>query len=66
VNPDRFHLTLTSAGRPVMHGWWSDEAVARAKHRDWIGGEHGSLPAARITLVDEETGTLWTAWPDQV
>lgn len=61
---ERFHLTLASAGRPVMHGWWASESTARKKHRDWIG-EHGNLPAARITLVDEETGETLTTWPDE-
>lgn len=63
--PDgRFHLTLAAAGRPVMHGWWESEATARRKWAAWIG-EHGSVPGARITLVDEETGTTLTTWPDE-
>jgi hypothetical protein len=63
TNPERYHLTLTSAGRPVMHGWWGSEPVARAKVTEWIGswGQSG----ARITLVDEETGTTLTTWPDE-
>jgi acyl-coenzyme A synthetase/AMP-(fatty) acid ligase len=63
-NPERYHLTLSSAGRPVMNGWWGSETVARSRFRDWIG-KHGVLPGARITLVDEETGATLTTWPDE-
>ena len=63
MNPSRFHLTLTTAGRPVMHGWWGSEATARDKFRDWIG-ERGSLPAARVTLVDEQEHRVLASWPD--
>lgn len=62
--PDRFRVTLAAAGRTVMNGWWASEATARRKFRDWIG-EHGSRSGARITLVDEETGTVLTTWPDE-
>lgn len=62
--PDRFRVTLTAAGRTVLNGWWASEATARSKFRDWIG-EHGSRPGARITLVDEETGTVLTTRPDE-
>jgi hypothetical protein len=60
--PDRYHLTLTSDGRPAMHGWWGSETVARGKVTSWIGS--WGRPGARITLVDEETGALLTTWPD--
>ncbi|MEU9323164.1 hypothetical protein AB0D91_05030 [Streptomyces canus] len=63
MNPDRFHLTLTSAGRPVMHGWWPVEATARGLLPVWVGS-WGELPDARITLVDEETGETLTEWPE--
>ncbi|MDX3243677.1 hypothetical protein [Streptomyces sp. ME18-1-4] len=63
--PDRYHLQLTSAGRPMMHGWWGREVVARAQVAVWIGS-WGALPEARVTLVDEETGTVLTTWPDEV
>ncbi|MHC3450730.1 hypothetical protein [Streptomyces prasinus] len=59
---DRFHLTLTTAGRPVAHGWWASESTARRKLASWVG-EWGDLPDARVTLVDEETGTVLTSWP---
>jgi hypothetical protein len=36
---------------PVAHGWWTDETVARAKFVRRIG-EYGTIPGARITLVD--------------
>lgn len=64
VTPDRYHLTLTSAGRPVMQGWWPRESTARDQlpvwRRSW-----GGLPDARIILVDEETGALLTTWPEE-
>jgi hypothetical protein len=63
VNPDRFHLTLTSAGQVVMQGWWSVEATARGMLPVWVGS-WGELPDARITLVDEDTGTVLTEWPE--
>ncbi|MFH9403284.1 hypothetical protein ACH4JS_26565 [Streptomyces sp. NPDC017638] len=60
----RYRVTVTSAGQPVMRGWWGSEAVARDKSRRWIG-EYGDLPDARITLTDEETGTVLTTWPEE-
>jgi hypothetical protein len=64
MNPERYHLTLTSAGRMVMQGWWGSEAVARRQFTTWIG-ERGSMPDARITLVDEEAAVVLTTWPDE-
>lgn len=46
-----------------MHGWWAVRATADRKFRMWIG-EHGSVAGARVTLVDEETGTTLTTWPE--
>ncbi|KOU62022.1 hypothetical protein ADK57_25585 [Streptomyces sp. MMG1533] len=63
MNPDRFHVTLTSVGRPTMHGWWDSESTARGKVTEWIGLSKG--PGARVTLVDEETGTVLTTWPGE-
>ncbi|WP_141203518.1 hypothetical protein [Streptomyces griseorubiginosus] len=63
-DPQRFHLTVSSGGRPVMHGWWSREATARDKFRDWIGA-YGAMPAARLLLV-ERSGhdeRLVESWP---
>ncbi|MFF0166863.1 hypothetical protein [Streptomyces prasinus] len=64
MHPDRFHLTLTSEGRPVAHGWWGSEAIARGMLPIWIG-KWGELPDARVTLTDEETGTVLTTWPEE-
>jgi Zn/Cd-binding protein ZinT len=64
MQPARYHLLLTSAGRPVQHGWWDDEATARRKLTTWVG-EWGAVHDARITLTDEEAGTVLTAWPEQ-
>lgn len=61
MTPDRFHVTLTSVGRPTMHGWWAVESTARGKVTEWIGLSKG--PGARVTLVDEETGAVLTTWP---
>lgn len=59
----RFHLTLTTAGRPVMHGWWGSEAIARGKFTRWVGdwGRDG----VHIALVDEATGETLEAWPEE-
>jgi hypothetical protein len=64
VNPERYHLTLTSAGRTVMQGWWASEATARRQFTTWIG-ERGSMPDARITLVDEAAAVVLTTWPGE-
>ena len=63
MNPDRYHLTLSSADRPVMHGWWPLESTARDQLPVWARS-WGGLPDARITLVDEVTGETMTTWPD--
>jgi hypothetical protein len=64
VNAERYHLTLYSAGRPMRHGWWGNKATAQRKFTAWVG-ESGNLPDVRVTLVDEETGTVLTMWPDE-
>lgn len=46
-----------------MHGWWGSETTARRKFTSWVG-EYSTLPDARITLADEETGETLTTWPD--
>ncbi|MFI9155702.1 hypothetical protein [Streptomyces sp. NPDC053367] len=63
MSPGRYYLTLLIGGRPVQHGWWADQAVALRKFTEWVG-ERGR-PGARITLVDEETNTVVTTWPEQ-
>ncbi|MFF4761859.1 hypothetical protein [Streptomyces sp. NPDC001292] len=45
-----------------MHGWWGERATADRKFRGWVG-ECGSLPDARVTLVDEQTGKELARWP---
>jgi hypothetical protein len=64
MQSDRFHLLLSSAGRPVQHGWWASEMTARAKFTRWTV-QHGSLPDARVTLADEETGSVLTDWSNE-
>jgi hypothetical protein len=61
--PARYHLTLTSDGRPAMHGWWGSETVAQDKATAWIGA--WGRPGATVTLVDEQAGTVLTTWPDE-
>ncbi|MET9073811.1 hypothetical protein ABZX95_16925 [Streptomyces sp. NPDC004232] len=64
TSPGRYHLLLTTTdGRPVQRGWWHVEETARRKFVRWIG-EYGSIPDARVTLTDEETGDQLAAWPD--
>ncbi|MEZ3180835.1 hypothetical protein KYY02_19710 [Streptomyces pimonensis] len=63
MNPERYHLVLSSAGRPVAQGWWGSETTARDKFTEWVG-EWGK-PGAQVTLLDEETGETLTEWPDR-
>ncbi|WP_074990043.1 hypothetical protein [Streptomyces misionensis] len=63
-SPGRYHLLLTTGGRPVVHGWWDDKAEARRKLVSWVGA-YGSIPAARVALTDEEAGEQLAAWPDE-
>lgn len=60
----RYHLMLTSDGRPVQHGWWGSDVVAGGKFTRWVG-EYGDLPDARITLVDTEARTVIHRWPEE-
>jgi hypothetical protein len=62
VNDQRYHLTLSSAGRAMMQGWWENEEIARGMLPAWVGN-WGELPDARVTLVDEESGETLTSWP---
>jgi len=62
VTADRFHLTLSAAGRPVMHGWWPLEATARGKFTRWVGS---GVADARVVLVDEATGQTLAQWPEE-
>ncbi|WP_327691335.1 hypothetical protein OG870_22685 [Streptomyces sp. NBC_00461] len=63
-DPERFHLTLTAVGRPVAHGWWSDETIARGRFVSWVG-KYGAIPGSRLTLVDEAEARTLAVWPDQ-
>ncbi|MEV5010286.1 hypothetical protein [Streptomyces sp. NPDC055692] len=60
----RFYLTVTAAGRLVMQGWWGSETTASRKFSSWVG-EYGSMPGARITLTDEQQGSVLTSWPGE-
>ncbi|MFF1301076.1 hypothetical protein [Streptomyces sp. NPDC058296] len=62
---DRYHLTLTIEGRPVMRGWWSELKTAERKFAAWVG-ERGGVAGTRITLTDEaDGGRVLKAWPDE-
>ncbi|MFF0398482.1 hypothetical protein ACFYSJ_22355 [Streptomyces sp. NPDC005248] len=37
----RFHVTLSHSGRPIMHGWWPDLRTAERKFAAWIGERGG-------------------------
>ncbi|MFE2689646.1 hypothetical protein [Streptomyces mirabilis] len=65
MSNQRYHLTLTTDGRPAMHGWWANEATARSQFTTWIGA-WGELLDARIALVNEEAGETIADWPGQV
>ncbi|MFF4764251.1 hypothetical protein [Streptomyces sp. NPDC001292] len=60
----RFHLIVTAAGHPVAQGWWGSETTARRKFSSWVG-EYGSMPGARITLTDEQQGSVLMSWPGE-
>ncbi|MDX3365009.1 hypothetical protein PV387_03045 [Streptomyces sp. ME02-6987-2C] len=64
MSRDRYRVTATCSGRPAITGWWDREDVARGKFRDWVS-QYGSLPGARITLVDEEQAVTLTVWPEE-
>ncbi|MFF1962935.1 hypothetical protein ACFVW5_04805 [Streptomyces sp. NPDC058232] len=64
MDNERFHLTLWTGDRPVMHGWWGQLPTAEKKYLRWVG-ERGSRPGARITLTDEaDGGRVLKSWPD--
>lgn len=64
MDDERYHLTLTSGGEPVMHGYWASLATAERKYTRWVG-EHGTVAGARITLVDEQEQLVLASWPDE-
>jgi hypothetical protein len=64
VTDQRYHLTLSTAGRPAMHGWWAREETARDMLPVWVGN-WGDLPDARVTLVDEADGRVIHSWPEK-
>lgn len=60
MTADRFHVTLASADRLVMQGWWPLESTARSKFVAWVGS---GVVDARVTLIDEETRAVLDEWP---
>jgi hypothetical protein len=65
TSPGRYYLLLAAAERPVQHGWWESEDVARDKFRGWVDQYGGAMPAVRVTLSDDDCGAVLDAWPDQ-
>ncbi|WP_306192154.1 MULTISPECIES: hypothetical protein [unclassified Streptomyces] len=55
---------MTASDCLVMQGWWESEETARRKFTSWVG-EYGSMPGARITLTDEQQGSVLTTWPGE-
>jgi hypothetical protein len=51
VDSERFHLTLSSAGRLVMQGWWGKLSTAEHQYLSWIG-LWGSIDDALIVLAE--------------
>ncbi len=51
-------------GRLVMQGSWESETTARRKFTSWVA-EYGSMPGARITLTDEQQGSVLTTLPGE-
>ncbi|MDF6042106.1 hypothetical protein LRD69_07990 [Streptomyces sp. JH14] len=65
MDNQRYHLTLTIGGRPIMHGWWPELKFAERKFAAWVG-ERGSVEGTRITLTDEaDGGRVLKFWPDE-
>ncbi|WP_328974195.1 hypothetical protein [Streptomyces canus] len=64
TDPSDFHLVLTSAGRPVMHGWWSDGATAERKFSEWIGS-HSAIKGAAVVLAERSADgeRVLMSWP---
>jgi hypothetical protein len=61
----RFRLTLSTDGKPVMHGWWADQKIAEKKFAAWVR-ERGSRKGARVTLTDEaDGGRVLMSWPGE-
>ncbi|MCC5480564.1 hypothetical protein [Streptomyces barringtoniae] len=58
TSPGRYHLLLAISERPVQHGWWRREDVARDKFHAWVDQYGRTMPGARVTLTDEDTGDV--------
>lgn len=64
TDPMRFHLTLASSDRPVMHGWWIDQATAERKFSEWIGS-HSAIEGAAVALAERSVDgeRVLMSWP---
>ncbi|MFE2969935.1 hypothetical protein ACFXKC_40965 [Streptomyces sp. NPDC059340] len=62
MDDQRYHLTLSAGGQPVMHGWWAARTTAERKFRSWKD-EHGAVAGARIVLADEQEHLVLASWP---
>lgn len=59
---ERFHLTLSTGDRPVMHGWWLDQATAGRKWKRWRR-DFVDMPNVSVTLTDTADGRVVHRWP---
>ncbi|MGA5895129.1 hypothetical protein [Streptomyces venetus] len=62
---ERFHLTQTAGGLPVMHGWWGKRPTAEHQYRSWIGS-WGDIGGARIALTEraDDGEQVLASWPE--
>ncbi len=63
TSPGHYHLLLAARERPVQHGWWGSEDVARDKFRDWLGLYGAPCPAPASPCQTRTTATCWTHGP---
>ncbi|MDQ1013601.1 hypothetical protein [Streptomyces afghaniensis] len=65
LDDERFHLTLTAGGLPLMHGWWGKRPTAEHQYRSWIGS-WGSVGGARIVLTERVSHgeQVLASWPE--
>ncbi|MEU6593635.1 hypothetical protein ABZ923_31180 [Streptomyces sp. NPDC046881] len=44
--------------------WWGRQEVAQDEFRRWVG-DYQSMPGARLSLTDEESGDVLATCPDE-
>nr|WTB30856.1 inorganic diphosphatase [Streptomyces sp. NBC_00830] len=63
MDKQRFHLTLSTGDKPVMHGWWPDLATAERKYTRRIGGRGGGDGPATGQFVVSRFMSMPVAYP---